>query len=397
MWHEADAMLAAIFHAARQSFKHELLVDNFAGTPILQQHGSGDENVPVYHSRLMHQLAGPGRTRYVELLGEPHWRDGVLETKPLLEFYNATAEKPCQLLPWNFSLVVPPAAVVGAKGGIKAGQLLTPGRAGRIDVAREDGETWRLRTRNIKSFHVELSQRVPFPSKIYIDQGNTAFDLKTPGRNETVYFANSLGNWRIAASHDLSSPEHRSGRQIGALDAILRSKGPIMIYTSFGIKGNAIACQVSRNLLQYYGADSRHTQSHAEAINGNTGNVITIAVGGDLPPSMISSFPIHVLNGSLVIASQLSGLAATYPFSPGLFAAFLRPLANERLELVFWGADKAGLQHAARLLPMLTGVGQPDFVVGTKEHCALQGAAGLKAAGFFDWEWKIGKESYVSE
>lgn len=44
-------------------------------------------------------------------------------------------------------------------------------------------------------------------------------------------------------------------------------------------------------------------------------------------------------------------------------ALFLRPLDGERLELVVWGADVAGLEHAARLVPALTGVGQPDFVI----------------------------------
>lgn len=74
-------------------------------------------------------------------------------------------------------------------------------------------------------------------------------------------------------------------------------------------------------------------------------------------------------------------------------AIFLRPLDDERLELVIWGYDVDGLQQAARLAPTLTGVGQPDFIVTTAE-CRWRGAAGVAAAGFFSYDWQIAAESY---
>ena len=59
-----------------------------------------------------------------------------------------------------------------------------------------------------------------------------------------------------------------------------------------------------------------------------------------------------------------------------------------------WGVDLVGLEQAARLVPALTGVGQPDFVVMSAE-CRLLGHAGVYAAGFFDYSWQISESSYI--
>lgn len=73
---------------------------------------------------------------------------------------------------------------------------------------------------------------------------------------------------------------------------------------------------------------------------------------------------------------------------------FLRPLEDEKLELVVWGSDIEGLEQAARLVPTLTGVGQPDFLV-LSESCRWKGHAGLYAACFFDHSWRISPGSYI--
>ena len=74
---------------------------------------------------------------------------------------------------------------------------------------------------------------------------------------------------------------------------------------------------------------------------------------------------------------------------------FLRPLEAQRLELVVWGFDLDGLEQAARLVPTLTGVGQPDFIV-LSPQCRWKGYGAVYAAGFFDWSWQISLGSYIS-
>lgn len=90
-----------------------------------------------------------------------------------------------------------------------------------------------------------------------------------------------------------------------------------------------------------------------------------------------------------------AGMKTVFPFESGMGAIFLRPLLGERLELVVWGLDKQGLRLAARLIPMLTGVGQPDFVV-VRKRCAWEGAAGVLAIGLFDNFWEVSEASFIS-
>lgn len=66
---------------------------------------------------------------------------------------------------------------------------------------------------------------------------------------------------------------------------------------------------------------------------------------------------------------------------------YLHPLPGERLALIVWGTDEIGLHTAARLLPLRTGVGQPNFVGGREMRWSgVDGvkAIGMKAIGMFD-------------
>ncbi|OJD22348.1 hypothetical protein ACJ73_06304 [Blastomyces percursus] len=74
MWYDGQAAIASVIQTARQSFKHEFLMGNFNGIPIFQQHGSVEDNVPVYHSRLLHQLIWENgwHSENHELLGKEH-------------------------------------------------------------------------------------------------------------------------------------------------------------------------------------------------------------------------------------------------------------------------------------------------------------------------------------
>lgn len=106
------------------------------------------------------------------------------------------------------------------------------------------------------------------------------------------------------------------------------------------------------------------------------------------------SDPIGLENDAGLYLRTRGGTKTIFPFEVGMGAIFLRPLLDERLELVIWGFDKQGLRQAARLMPILTGVGQPDFVIVSK-RCAWEGAAGVLAMGSFDNFWKLSEASFV--
>ena len=119
-------------------------------------------------------------------------------------------------------------------------------------------------------------------------------------------------------------------------------------------------------------------------------------MGEDSPPlSPVRGYPIRILGSQGIGVRNSKGHETVYQMQSGLGAILLRPLPNECLELVIWGFDKIGLQLAARLLPMLTGVGQPEFVV-VSEKCAWKGPDGVLAMGSFDCNWDLSEMAYIS-
>ncbi|KAJ6130117.1 hypothetical protein N7512_002897 [Penicillium capsulatum] len=386
MWQRCEPLLSSIIQRARSTYKHELLLGNLAGIPIAQQHGSADDNVPVYHARLMHtildQIQWP--SSYNELPGKGHWFEGVMTTSFLTSFYYAMvdrtkprfegtttspsrADDPEIMSMGPFTITVPASGNLGSMAGIQVDQLVSPDMNGKLRVHRDPKtHTWHIRTHNIFRFHLtKASPRVDLPATMVLDQLEEPFSVNPAQLDRTWYVKLADGSWD--ASHDAQwkTLGQRYGHQLGAADAILRTRGTFAIsMCSPGV--DEVAVQISRNLMQYYAADSR---IHEDCLNWLTehhpGNVFTLAVGEDLPRSKLGNFPIHTHRGGLVVfgnrpSSGLPGSKYEYAYEPGLGAVFLRPLENERLEMVIWGADLAGLQQAARLTPTLTGSGQPE-------------------------------------
>lgn len=184
----------------------------------------------------------------------------------------------------------------------------------------------------------------------------------------------------------------RHGSQLGQLDSILRTRGPFSIQV-LSSEASQMALQVSRNLLQYLGADSQILDSNAK-VSSLHGNVISLAIK-DFPKKAPHFDAITLDNTEGLVMCKTNGQRRTYEMEEGLGAIFLRPLEKERLELIIWGYDDQGLRQAARLVPMLTGVGQPDFIIVSK-RCAWNGAAGVHAVGLFDNFWKVSEASFVS-
>lgn len=176
------------------------------------------------------------------------------------------------------------------------------------------------------------------------------------------------------------------------MTAILRSHGPFTIRHNSNRTAH-IALQVSRNLYQYFSADSVivSTVLWDSSVPG-PGNVISVAIDDTLP-NLHPDFPIQI-GAAGVSVRDSKGRRHEYSGGIGLGAAFLRPLQDERLELVLWGSDDLGLSLAARLVPMLTGVGQPDFVV-LGESARWRGVEGTLALGFFDHEWSVTPSSVL--
>lgn len=155
----------------------------------------------------------------------------------------------------------------------------------------------------------------------------------------------------------------------------------------------AISLQVSRNLFQYFFADAEIT-GRPDVLREGVGNVISVEKGRAMLPSLFLPYPITVEADHGILIQDALGRQRRYIFEEGMGAVLLRPLPRQRLELMIWGFDDLGLRLAARLLPLITGAGQPEFILVNKT-CAWKGAAGVIAMGSFDSFWKISSASFV--
>jgi predicted esterase len=402
-WQTADPGRTAVLQAALDSYRTELLLENTKGIPILQQHGSADDNVPAYHSRLLSQRleqAGSG-SDYVEMRGKPHWWDGAMTTEPLKDFFRAHlntdrfGSKTLADLE-DFTVVSAGRGDMGPKNGVRILELITPGQFGRITVAFNHlTASCNLHASNVRSFNLPL---------IFKDCSTlTVNDAEVKGRpvdNTGIMLSMSEkqpGQW--LAGYGLPPLAPRKGKQLGAMDAILRARGAFrIVYRSAETKH--IALQISRNLNQYFAADTVITNNYSEAIERSESNIITIAGGTDLPPTFDGyQHPIKVFNDTLEIIDTHTDLPANgirrYTPANGLGAIYLRPLPNERLELVVWAVNQTSLDMIARLVPLMTGTGQPDFVVADSTML-WKGVEGVLAAGWFGRRWEVTRNSYFA-
>jgi predicted esterase len=398
LWTEADALQGAILQASRTNFRHELLVENLRGIPVFQQHGSADDNVPAYHSRLMNSLlASTGQqAEYSEIAGAGHWFDGIMTTKPMMDFYiqHLVANGKNISTPDSFTFVVPNSHDMGSKFGIVVDQLSTPDRLGRLLVTAEphDSHTrWHIRTENIHRFHLDPSVSLTNAcDDLIIDDLPHSIEAR---KGSTSLVKGASGIWGLEVALDWKRLDQRYGRQRGALDAILRSAGPFeILYDSE--ESMLLAVQTSRNFIQYYGADASlaHDSAYEEALKRD-GNIVRFCMGDSVAHSRLSSFPINVSGGQLTLVANPQ-IPVSIGLRPGMGGVWLRPLPDARLELIVWGCDVEGLRQAARLIPTVSGTGVPDFVILSRE-ARWKGHGGALAMGFLDRDWQISRASYL--
>ncbi|KAI6810548.1 alpha/beta-hydrolase [Hortaea werneckii] len=391
-WRTTDPGKDAVIQISLNSYRHELLLENAKGITILQQHGSEDDNVPPYHSRLLSELleqAGVA-TEYHEMPGKPHWWDGVMTTKPLKNFYHRILDAPLKsyTLAQNNDFVVVSTGQgdMSPKNGVSILSTTTPGQLAKIHVIF-DPHTKECSLSSSNVVALQLSENFNDCNAIRIDgqQLSESFSISTKG----LLLLKEENVWQIV--HNSQLPVRQASQQ-GGMNAVLKSKGPFFI-TYLSHPAKKIALQISRNVCQYFAADTVITDDYNQSLGARTSNLITVAVGSDLTGILDGAdFPIKVFHDHLEILDQE---VHSYGSHRGLAAAFVRPLPNGRLDLVLWGVDEESLAIAARLAPLMTGTGQPDFVVADRSML-WKGLEGTLALGFFDDSWNVSRNSCFS-
>ncbi|KAL8872627.1 MAG: hypothetical protein Q9174_001767 [Haloplaca sp. 1 TL-2023] len=387
-WHEVDPAITALLQTSLVDYRHELLLQNVCDIPIHIQHGSLDDNVPPSHSRKMSMLLSQLQCpyEYIELPGKGHWFEGVMTTPSLVAFYNHVLERdiPECSASRPFTVVIANPSTLASRRGIFVDQLTSPDICGRITgILDPEADIWHLQTLNIHRLHFSAIHGGWIRSHFTIDGSSLKLAEHVPIAHQwLVHLAD--GSWEIYSDDKFISIE-RYGLQFGGLNAMLDTRGPFVISSSN--LSISLTVQVSRNLFQYYGADAEliltdqgeaEDEDQDEEVTG--GNKITLLLGSvDMTPRTPGQkFPIGIDKQRGLSIQDARGRSLSYGFQDGLGVIFLRPSKQDRLEVVIWGSDPEGLRMATRLVSMLTGVGQPDFMVVGKD-CARSGAGAVVA------------------
>jgi hypothetical protein len=311
-----------------------------------------------------------------------------MTTQKLVDFYYAQTRND-EVLPRKleeFTMLVGDPGDMGSKSGIRVLQLYDPGQYGKVEVTGHI-----IKTTNVRSLDFDP---VLWQSTIILNEVELKLDVPIDSTKNTpsVKVYNIGTEDVIVTTKEYAAGLERQGRQLGSMTAILRTQGPFVVRHPDVANASHIALQVSRNLHQYFQADAIVISSLSDSSTYNTtGNIITLAVG-DYIPSPLSDMPIQVGSGTCSVIDHRGRKREYGEKARG--AAYLRPLGGQRLELVIWGANEEGLRQAARVAPMMTGVGQPDFVV-FGESAKWRGIEGVLAMGFLDAEWKVTSSSIV--
>ncbi|GAB7340785.1 hypothetical protein MBLNU457_7157t1 [Dothideomycetes sp. NU457] len=383
LWQPMDPSIRSVLDGSLATYRHELLVSNLQGISIHSQHGRADDNVPVFHARLMkHLLSQAGLPlNYTEIPGKGHVFDGMMSTDPLKQFYTAELDRnhtrPTSSL--NFTLTVGRPADTGPMYGVQVHSLKTPGRLGKVSVSltpQMRSNTCKIRTTNIRKFSVPWSDQQCLDLQI---DGQTVRLEEDDPRN--IFLQDSDRIWRNAEDDEhMALDEKISISQFGGMDNILRTKGRFCIQADKASR--KIALQISRNLCQYYYADTEILPFGEIPLQ--CGNTICVLQRPwlDLTRSPGNWRTMMDSGQSSLSIKDFEGNTHTYTSEDGLGAIYLDDQGPGEPDLWVWGSNARGLEIAARLVPMLTGVGQPDFIVADKAILE-QGAGGVLAMGFF--------------
>ena len=275
MWKEAYPKVTFVVQHSLQDCRHELLIANSNGIPTLLQHGRGDNNVPVFHSRRMKQLtsqvAPDISTKYVELESKDHWFDGVMSTPSLAKFYADLLGDPAGWpeLPRKFAIIVANPSNMGPRGGLAVDQLISPDQVGKIEIERvTSSTTWILKTSNVLRFHFcPTGASGNPPDIIIVDKCKLVIDSQWNRSKVGSWLVRTLeGAWQVSMKHScwkenrwcsrnqVSQSQHwlseqRYGRQLGSLTSVLQTSGRLLLRT-FCTETYDVTLQISRNLFQ---------------------------------------------------------------------------------------------------------------------------------------------------
>ncbi|KAJ7632248.1 hypothetical protein FB45DRAFT_744737 [Roridomyces roridus] len=378
--HFIDPAARAILDSSLTPDDNDLFLSNLVDTPVLAVHGGNDENVPVWHSR---ELVGVLETwrldANVTLREDPrqsHWYPSVLKNDQVQDFLNRELQSPSRARSKTFTLTVAIPADSGSLHGWKIEALTTPGRLGRLMVQTVSDSHLRIVTSNVERFS--------FPPEswdvqsIQVDASVMQFS-NLRAQSVVNFERDGKKNWKGC----------KSLQATGRIQSFLSTSAPfrLVVLDPASTHHNSVALRIAHDLNAYHRLDAEIFLG-ADGFDKYEGNILII---GDVSSPAVaqalhdSQTPFGMENNRLTLREN------TFE-EPGLGLLFLypHPVNSDGRMLFLLSTDESGLERAARLFPIRTGVTVPDWII-TSSRADQTGAAGVLGAGVWGarWNWNI--------
>jgi len=317
--------------------------------------------------------------------GEGHWYDNVLNNDQFREFLARVVTSASHAKPVStaFTLTVAAPSEGGSLHGWKIESLVIPGRLARLHVSYTKNREVHVATWNVDTFSVD-SHLFEFKSLIVDDSIMNV----TRGSMGIIRFETNAGGrvWQVTSRKNSVQLSSR-------MQAILTTAGPIVLVVSEAAHMNemSVALRISHDLDMYHKLDSEIVSSSEALQRLDTqklggGNIVVV---GDTTSPFLRMLlkqpktPFRLDGRKLVLDRRTID-------GPELGIMFLHPHPTNPLGkvLCLLSTDEAGLERAARLFPIRTGIAVPDWIVLGK-NADNAGAAGVIGAGVWgrNWSW----------
>jgi hypothetical protein len=363
-----------ILQSSLTPYNNDLYASNLARIPVLAIHGSEDTNVPPRHSRQHIALIQAWEhdntsKKLVEVPKKGHWWDDVLKQPEVFEFIKSTTVMSGR--DWEedrkngFTLTSANPDECGGRSGVRILELKVPGRMARLDV---NAPQWDKEPRGEKGmFHGMNVRRFSFQP--------------TPTTRATV-MACTNGLW------GKDTAPRQTVRRYGPMIRLLATDGPMrLVFNPSNQRLVSIATRYAHDLYVYHriavdiisdteAVSRASTAGGEETGNGvGLGNIISIgrpnqnSYTAHLLEQSSSSIPLSFpSSGEMSLAgrtvyergagesSSLHRTMSCRAHETGVIALHPHPTSLTGLAAIVAGNDDEGLELAARLLPLRTGV-----------------------------------------
>ncbi|KAH8924862.1 alpha/beta-hydrolase [Atractiella rhizophila] len=374
-----DPALTSVLLSSLLPYDNALHASNLYGVPVLHRHGDEDDNVPVFHGRVMKHLLqqwshNVSLSQYEEVPGAPHFWPEVFDVPSVQAFLDKIPvfEAPKQK-EWSLTISTANVDEGGTKFGWRIRGVNVRGQLARLHLTISGDEAW-LSGQNVQSASFD---RTLWPGKLRrVHLDDILLDIDEDG--------DEILSFHLKASKHVTETRETHLRTSGPVAQILVSNGPLTIVYVNDLRDKRAALRIAHNIWVYLRIDAvvekwKGSWTHFKS----KGNVVLVDEDG----------AVQSWGGSLRVQKDTFSIN-TKAWSKNDFGVItLLPHPSYTNSPALAVRLTGRLEAVEPLFPIQTGVTVPEFaVVGPTQW----GERGVVAAGWYNDEWEVeDRSSYL--